>query len=294
MVWKLEDHNFSMAFQAQSLPSGTNESLVEVSVTSGEDYVLPSLTVPVSMFFSINCRHKFYKNVLVSIEHFSAETSDLSFVISSNPQPPFQFELLSGGRFCKERHGKIERTEFCILAIVTRIRTGRWPRMLYYCALYTSLPVDYTWTVYIYITKDSATYKHRIKEDTNVSERTLNTYTLATVNHTTDYFIVDISLKDEEISHGWQLPLESINPIRIPRERIDGCYDVPTPANFKIIADCLKVRDSNNFVHGYKLADIDQENILSLVLSPQELPGKLNLTYNISGLSHERGHVALR
>jgi len=55
--------------------------------------------------------------------------------------------------------------------------------MLYYCALYTSAPEDYTWTVYIYITKDSATYRHRIKEDTKYLERKSKTYTVATVNH---------------------------------------------------------------------------------------------------------------
>ena len=277
MEWKCEDHNFSISFQSESLPTGTYESIVEISVSSGEDYVLPVLTVPVSMFFSIKCQHKFQKNVLVSIEHFSAETSDLSFVVSSNPQPPFQFELLSGGTFL-QRYGLIERTEFSILGIVTRIRTGRWPLMLYYCALYTSLPVDYTWTVYIYITKDSATYKRRIKVDTNESKRTLNTFTVASVNHTIDYFTFDISMKAEEMLQGWQLPLEKINPIRIPRRRIDRCRGVPTPANFNIIMDCSKINNSCKFVHGYKIADVDQENILTLVLSPQLLPGNLQIS----------------
>ena len=274
MVWKCEEHNFSMSFQSESLPTGTNESIVEFSVTSGGDYVLPVLTVPVSMFYAIKCQHKFQKNVLVSIEHFSAETSDLSFVVSSNLQPPFQFKMLSGGEFNTKRCGKIERREFSSFGIVTRIRTGRWPRMLYYCALYTSLPVDYTWTVYIYITKHSATYIHRIKEDARISERTLNTETVATVNHTIDHFTVDISMKAEEMSQGWLLPPEIINPISIPRRRIDRCRDVPMPANFKIILDVLRNRNLCKFVHGYKIADVDQENILSLVLSPQVLPGK--------------------
>ena len=273
-VWNCEEHNFSMTFQSESLPTGTYESTVEISVTPGEDYVLPVLTVPVSMFFAIKCQLKFYKNVLVSIEHFSAETNDLSFVVSSNPQPPFHFELLSGGEFNTKRCGKIDRCEFSILGIVmTRIRTGRWPRMLYYCALYTSPPVDNTWTVYIYITKDSATYRHRIKEDTRVSERTLNTETLATVNHTIDYFDLDISMKAEEISQGWLLTPEGIDRIRIPRRRIDRCRGDPRPANFKIILDVSKNRGSCKFVHGYKIADVDQENTLSLVLSPQILPG---------------------
>ena len=278
MVWKCEEHNFTMTFQSESLPPGTYESIVEISVTPGEDYVLPVLTVPVSMFFSIKCQHKFHKNVLVSIEHFSAETSDLSFAVSSNPQPPFQFELLSRGDFNTKRCGKIERSEFSILGIVTRIRTGRWPRMLYYCALYTSLSVDNTWTVYIYVTKDSATYQRRIKEDTTISERTLNTETLATVNHTIDYFTLDISMKAEEMSQGWLLTPETINPIRIPRRRIDRCRGVPRPANFKIILDVSKNRGLCKFAHGYKIADVDQENILSLVLSPQVLPGNWQIS----------------
>ena len=233
------------------------------------------------MFFAIKCQLKFHKNVWVSIEHFSAETSDLSFVVSSNQQPPFHFELLRGGEFNTKRCGKIERSEFSILGIVTRIRTGRWPRMLYYCALYTSLPVDYTWTVYIYITKDSATYRHRIKEDTKDSERTLNAYTVATANHTIDYFTLDISMKAEEMSQGWLLPPESINPIRIPRRRIDRYRGVPTPANFKIILDVSKIRSSCKFVHGYKISDVDQENILSLVLSPQVQSGKYMTVKNV-------------
>ena len=279
MTWKCEEHNFSMTFQPDSLPTGVHESLVEISVTSGEDYVLPVQTVPVSMFFSIKHKHKFHKNVLVSIEHISAETCDLSFVVSSNPQPPFQFELLSGGDFDTKRHGKIERSEFSILGIVIRILTGRWPHMLYYCALYTSPPVDYTWTVYIYILKDFAAYKHHIEEDTKYSERALNTYTVATVDYTVDYFTLDISLKDEEISKGWQLPPEIINPIRIPRGRIDSCHGIPIPANFKIIMDGSKNKNSFKFNHGYIIADVVQENILSLILSPQVLPGKLQNIY---------------
>ena len=251
-VWKCEEHNFNMTFQSESLPTGTYESIVEISVTSGEDYVLPVLTVPVSMFFSIKCQHKFQKNVMVSIEHFSAETSDLSFAVSSNPQPPFHFELLSGGEFNTKGYGKIERSEFSILGIVTRIRTGRWPRMLYYCALYTSIPEDYTWTVYIYVTKNSATYKHRIKQDTKDSERTINTYTVAVVNHTIDKFNLNVSMNDEEKLCGWQLPLNT-DSISIDRRRIDRCRGVPTPASFKIILDASKSRHLCKFVHDYKI-----------------------------------------
>ena len=273
MEWKCEDHKFGMIFQSESLPTGAHESIVEISVTPGEDYVLPMLTVPVSMFFSINCQHKFQKNVLVSIEHFSAETSDLSFVVSSNPQPPFHFELLRGGVFY-ERYGVTERTEFSILGIVmTRVRTGRWPRMIYYCALYTNNPEDYTWTVYIYITKDSATYRHRIKEDMKDSDTKLNTYTVATVNHTIDYFTLDVSMNDEEKLCGWKLPPYT-NPIRIQRRRIDRCRGIPTAANFKIILDVSKTRNLSAFVHSYKIADVDQENILSLTLTPRGLHGK--------------------
>ena len=276
MTWKCEEHNFSITFQPESLPTGVHESLVEISVTSGEDYVLPVQTVPVSMFFSIKHQHKFHKNVLVSIEHISAETSDLSFVVSSNPQLPFQFELLSGGDFDTKRHGTIERSEFSTLGIVTRILTGQW-HMEYYFALYTSLPVDYTWTVYIYILKDFTAYKHRIEEDTKYLERALNTSTLASVDYTIDYFSLNISLNDEEISQGWQLPLEIINPIKIRRERIDSCHGVPMPANFKITMDSSKIRNNIKFLHGYKIADVTQENILSLSLSPQALPGKLQI-----------------
>ena len=262
-----------MTFQSESLPTDTANTEVEISVTSGEGYVLPKETQPVSMFFSIKCQHKFQKNVLVSIEHFSAETSDLSFVVSSNLQPPFHFELLSGGTFMG-RYGLITRTEFSILGIVTRIRTGRWPEMVYYFALYTSPPVDYKWTVFIYVMKDSATNRYRIKEDTNDSERTYNSHAVATVNHTIDYFTLDVSLRDEEISHGWQLPLESINPIKISRRRIDGSYGVPTPANFKIILDVTKFTMSD-FLHCYKIAEVDQENSLTLALTaPQTSPGE--------------------
>ena len=261
-----------MAFPSESLPTGTYESIVEISVTSGEDYELPEQIVPVSMFFSIKCQHKFRNNVMVSIEHFSAKTSDLSFVISSTTQPPFHFELLRGGRFY-ERYGIIERTEFCILGIVTTTLTGRWPHMLYYCALYTNHPVDYTWTVYIYITKDTATYMHLIKEHAKDLDLKLNTYTVATVNHTIDYFTLDVSMNDEEKLCGWKLP-PNTNPIRIQRRRIDRCRGIPTAANFKIILDVLKTRNLSTFVHSYKIAGVDQENILSLTLTPHGLPGK--------------------
>ena len=275
--WKCEDHNFSMIFQSESLPAGT-DTMVNISVTSGEDYVLPEETLPVSMFFSIKCPDKFQKNVLVSFEHFSTETSDLSFVVSSNYRPPFRFELLSGGSFLK-RYGLIERTEFSILGIVTRIRTGRWPRMRYYCALYTSLPEDYIWTVYIYITKDSATYRHRIEEDTKYQDKKLNTCTVAIVDHTIDYFTLDVSMNDEEKLCGWQLPPKT-NLIRIQRSRIDRCRGIPATTSFKIILDVLKERNWSRFVHSYEIADVDQENMLSLTLTPQQLPG--NYLFNLN------------
>ena len=180
------------------------------------------------------------------------------------------------------RFGMMDTRKFSILGAVTRMRTGKWPRMLYYCAFYTSSPVDYTWTVYIYITKDSATYKHRIKEDTKYSERTLNSYTVGSVNHTIDYFTLDISMNNEEKSSGWRLPPHTINPIKIPRRRIDNCHGLPMPANFKIILDASKSRKLCNFIHGYKFAGMDQENLLMLCLSPPVLPGKcLKLLFNI-------------
>ena len=277
MVWNCEEHNFSMTFQSESLPTGTNESIVEISVTPGEDYELPVPTVPVSMFFSIKCQHKFHKNVLVSIEHFSAETSDLSFVVSSNPQPPFQFELLIGGEFNTKNCGKIDRSEFSILGIVTRIRTGRWPRMQYYCALYTSLLVDYTWTVYIYIAKNSTTNRHRIKEDREYPDKIYNASTVATVNHTTDYYILDISLTAEEELNGWTLPPRSIETIRIPRTRIDRCRGVPAPANFKILFDNPNAIRKSKLVHNYEISDVVQENTLTLVIEAPVLPGNLQI-----------------
>ena len=200
--WKCEDHNFSMTFESDSLQTGTTESIVEISVTPGEDYVLPELSIPVSSFFSIRCQNKFQKNVSVSIEHCSAETSDISFVVSCSSYPPFQFKLLGGGVFYK-RYGIIERSEFSIYAVVlTRIRTGRWPRMMYYCALYMSPPEDFTWTVYIYITKDSATNRNAIDKDSKKEMSKLKTYTVATANHTVDNFTLDISLREEEIAQG--------------------------------------------------------------------------------------------
>ena len=273
--WKWEEHNFSMAFQSDSLPSGTANTAVLISVTSGEDYVLPMQIVPVSMFFSIQCQHKFQKSVLVSIEHFSAVTSDLSFVVSSNPQPPFHFELLSGGNFFG-RYGLIERNEFSILGIVTKIRTGRWPEKVYYnIQLYTSPSVNYKWTVFIYIMKDSTTNNNLVKKDANESERTYNVHAVAEVTHTIDYFIMDISMNDENRFRGWQLPPESINPIRISRRRIDENRGVPTPANFKIILDVSKKSNWGDLEHCYKIAEVVLENSLALQLSsPQTSPGK--------------------
>ena len=273
-----------MTFQSDSLPTGTTESIAEISVTPGEDYVLPEPCIPVSSFFSIKCQHKFHKNVSVSIEHYSAETSDLSFVVSCSSYPPFQFELLGGGEFYK-RYGIIERREFSIYGIVlTRIRTGRWPRMMYYCALYMSPPEDFTWTVYIYITKDSATNRNAIDKDSKKEMSKLKTYTVATANHKVDNFTLDISLSEEEIAQGWELPPGNINPITIPRRRIDRCRGVPTPANFKVILDDSKISSSSRFVHSYKIADVDQENILSLIITPQ-IPGKLLFLTNIIKIS---------
>ena len=270
MEWKCEDHNFSMIFQSDSLPTGTTESIVEISVTPGEDYLLPEPCIPVSSFFSINCQHKFHKNVSVSIEHCSAETSDLSFVVSCSSNPPFQFELLGGGVFYK-RYGIIERKEFSIFGIVTRIRTGRWPHMMYYCALYISPPDDFTWRVYIYIAKDSATNRNAIEKDPKNEMTKLEAYTVATANHTVDNFTLDISLNEEEIAQGWKLP-GNINPITIPRRRIDRCRGVPTPANFKIILDESKISSSSRFVHSYRIAEVNQENSLTLTV-PAQIPG---------------------
>ena len=258
-----------MIFKPDSLPADIADTVVEISITSGgNDYILPKDYVPVSAFFSIKCQHKFRKPVVVSIEHFSAEKSDLSFVVSSNPKPPLHFELLDGGKFIK-KYGLIERCEFSILGIVTKLLTGRWPDMEYYFALYTSPPVKNIWTVFIYVMKESGTNRHRIMMDANHSdsERMPNVSTVARVTHTINHFTVDISLNDDEISHGWQLPLNSINPIKIPRNRIDNCRGVPTPANFKIILDVSNSNTLCDLSHNFEIADVFQENSLTLSLS---------------------------
>jgi len=53
MEWNCEDHNFTLIFQSNSLPTGILESKVEISITTDEDYVLPAQSVPVSSFVSI-------------------------------------------------------------------------------------------------------------------------------------------------------------------------------------------------------------------------------------------------
>ena len=50
-------------------------------------------------------------------------------------------------------------------------------------------------------------------------------------------------------------------------------------ANFKIVLDVSKIRNSCKFVHGYKIADLDRENVLTLVLSSQVLPGNYIYIY---------------
>ena len=204
-----------MIFQSDSLLN-TTESSLEISVAHSDDYVLTSMTEPVSAFFSVKCQHKFHKNELVRIEHFLADTSSLDFMVSHSTHPPFKFELLGGGVFYK-RYGEIERTEFSIFAIVlSYIRHRRRPHLWYYCALYTSPPVDYTWTVHIYIVKDSATNKTCIKEDTKYLEITLNAYTVAVVNHTFDNFEFDITLSYKERSQGWYSRHQNNVPVFTP------------------------------------------------------------------------------
>ena len=268
MEWTCEDHNFSMIFQSDSLLN-TTESTLEISVAHSDDYVLLSMTEPVSAFFSVKCQHKFNKKVLVRIEHFSADISSLDFVVSHSTHPPFKFELLSGGVFYK-RYGEIERTEFSIFAIVlVYIRRQMRPPLWYYCALYTSLPVDYTWTVHIYIVKNSATNKTFIKEDTKDLEITLNAYTAAVVNPTLDHFAFDITLSDEERSQGWYLPPDIKNPIKIQRRLIDNCRELPTPTSFKILLDVSKITKLCKLVHSYKIADVEQESTLTVTLTHQ-------------------------
>ena len=54
-----------------------------------------------------------------------------------------------------------------------------------------------------------------------------------------------------------------------------------TMANFKIVLDVSKIRNSCKFVCGYKIADLDRENVLTLVLSPQFLPGNYIYIYTL-------------
>ena len=278
MEWNFEDHNFGMIFQPESLPANIANTTVEISVTCGKDYVLPKDTVPVSAFFSIECQHKFHKSVLVSIEHYAAEKCDLSFVISSNSQPPFQFELLNGGEFIK-RYGLIERKQFCILGIVARILLAcQWPKMNYYFALYATPPLHYLWSIYIYIMKDYSTNKYLMEGITKKLDLIRNTYTFGTVTYNVDYFNMDISLNDDEVSDGWQLLQNNINPIRIQRRRIDECYEVPVPATFKIKLDVSKTSSTlSDLEHNYKIDNVEQENSLTLnLIAPQKSTGKCN------------------
>ena len=288
MEWNLEDHYFGIIFQPDSLPADISDTTVEISVTSANDYVLPKETVPASAFFSIKCQHKFCKPVLVYIEHSSAEKSDLSFVVSSNSESPFQ--LLNGGKFVK-RYGLIERNEFCCLGIVNFIQRCLQPEKNYYIALYTSLPVNYNWKIFIYIMEDSHSSRCHIEEDAKDSNLIRNTYTVATVTHTVDYFTMDITMNNDEISRGWQIPLDSKNPIKKSRKEIDKCQkvkkcpidkcpkvkcrEVPTPIQFEITLDVSKTSTLSHLVHKYEINDVDQDSNLRLrLIPPQTSTGK--------------------
>ena len=259
MEWTWKEHNFSMIFHSESLKNTIEESKLEIAVIHSDDYVLPPMTVPVSAFFSVECQHKFHKNVTLRIEHFSVDTSSLKFVVSHSTHPPFMFEFLSGGVF-SIRHGEIERREFCIFGIVYRcLRCRRRPRLYYYCALYTSPSVFCTWTVRIYIVKDSATNKNYIEEDTKGLELSLNAFTVANVIPSLVYFTFDLTLSKEEMKQGWSLPPGITNLINIQRARIDDCQGVATPASFKILLDASKAPKQCKLIHSYKIADVEED-----------------------------------
>jgi len=77
---------------------------------------------------------------------------------------------------------------------------------------------------------------------------------------------MDLLIHEDEELRGWKLPVGTINPIRIQRERIDRNWVVPEPANFKITLE----NTSNNIRrvdHGYKIDNVELENGLVLTLT---------------------------
>ena len=78
----------------------------------------------------------------------------------------------------------------------------------------------------------------------------LEAYTVVEATHTVDNFTLDISLNEEEIEQGWELPPGNINPITIPRRRIDRFRGVATPANFKIMLNESKISSFRQLSNG--------------------------------------------
>lgn len=115
-IWSWKDHGFEMKFQCDSLSPGVTKSSIKVSVSLMDDFMLPENTMPVSAFFTINCEHKFIKDVLLKIEHCAKNAFFLTFAKCSSTTPPYNFELVKDGNFIG-RYGKIQRRNFSTFVI---------------------------------------------------------------------------------------------------------------------------------------------------------------------------------
>ena len=225
-----------MEFQCDSLPPGVSEANIDVSVALWGNFKLPENSKPVSTFFNIQCQQQLLKDVFVKIEHCARDTSNLSFAISSDISPPYNFELVKDGKFI-ERHGEILRKKFSRFVIVFcyRVASLVFPIDHYAALCLSPLNRNNIWTVYLFVTSYTKSHLFYLEEDAREKNLFINDYSVLKLEDGAEYLEMGTSVSRDNKDNGLELLAPPSEKVRIYRSTINGIfYGVTAFAFFRL------------------------------------------------------------
>ena len=253
LTWR--KNKFCIKFDSESLiiPLGGFKLLY---ASLGESCILANNMKLIRTLFAIMTDCQFKKSLAVSIEHRSV----IKKSICSSLSHPSVFEEVDGPT---EEFEGISISMF-IAKVRDTLKYYLWSPPVFYVAMYTKRE-NYTWEVYVYVTKCSATYKNMIAEDAQKYGSRLNTHTVAMLHDHVDNFEINTCLDPDEKKEGWRV-VSKKKKKTIFKSRIEDCSCAIIPATFKVE---LKIEGNiaSDLNHNFNLENAKQENSLTLTLA---------------------------
>ena len=220
---------------------GTTKFSIQKFSSEGSYSRLPSNSEVASQVYFINSSKPLKTTATIRIYHRAGEIDidQLCFLTSTDKQPPYDFNILKGGRFTSA-YGEVTVERFSFFTIIRCFKQLGFRGVLYYteksyeASLYhskqpSSQGSQFKWNLYLSVTKNCHVFrsclKHYIKEEFN-EDVELVSKCIVKLNRTADSITASVSLGTSPPSQD-QVCLYEPDTISFEktdiRNYIDGC-----------------------------------------------------------------------